>query len=90
MSVLATEDHLIRGSFDPAKNYDDNIDNKEAMGMTTGVYPPMFHYLRKYGMYVFRFFKNFRWVYVIIDDKLPCYNKEGFGTPELVFGRCRS
>ena len=57
--------------------------------MTCGVYPPMFHYLRKYGMYVFRFYKNNGWRYVIIDDKLPCYNKR-YGDAELVFGRCRS
>ena len=89
MSVLATEDAYIRGSFDPSKNEDGKIDDKEAKGMTMGCYPPMFHYLRKYGMYVFRFFKNYGWRYVIIDDKLPCY-KKNYGEPELVFGRCRS
>jgi len=57
--------------------------------MTIGVYPPMFHYLRKYGMYVMRFFKDYSWRYVIIDDRLPCYNR-GYGEPELVFGKCRS
>ena len=57
--------------------------------MTTGVYPPMFHYLRKYGMYVFRFYKNYGWRYVIINDRLPCYNK-AYGVKDLVFGRCRS
>jgi hypothetical protein len=55
--------------------------------MRFGVYPPMFHYLRKYGMYVMRFFKNYKWRYVIIDDRLPCYNR-GYGDPELVFGKC--
>jgi len=57
--------------------------------MRMGVYPPMFHYLRKYGMYVMRFFKNYGWRYVIIDDRLPCYNR-GYGEPELVFGKCKS
>ena len=89
LSVLATEDAYIRGSFDPSKNMDDEIDNNEAKGMTSGVYPPMFHYLRKYGMFVFRFFKNYRWRYVIIDDRIPCY-KRGYGEPEIVFGKCRS
>ena len=89
LSVLATEDAYIRGSFDPEKNTDDEISNYEAKGMTSGVYPPMFHYLRKYGMYVFRFFKNYKWRYVIIDDRLPCY-KRGYGEPEIVFGKCRS
>ena len=89
LSVLATEDAFIRGSFDPEKNTDDEINNNEAKGMTSGVYPPMFHYLRKYGMYVFRFFKNYRWRYVIVDDRLPCY-KKNYGEPEIVFGKCRS
>ena len=57
--------------------------------MSAGVYPPMFHYLRFYGMYVFRFYKNYGWRYVIIDDKLPCY-KKSFGDKDLVFARCRS
>jgi len=57
--------------------------------MLEGVYPPMFHYLRKYGMYVMRFFKNYSWRYVIIDDRIPCYKKE-YGNPDIVFGRCSS
>jgi len=89
LSVLATNDAYIRGSFDPEKNTDGEISNLEAAGMTCGVYPPMFHYLRKHGMYVFRFFKNYSWIYVIIDDRLPCY-KRSYGDPEIVFGRCRS
>jgi len=40
-------------------------------------------------MYVFRFFKNYQWRYVIIDDRLPCY-KRGYGEPELVYGKCRA
>lgn len=39
-------------------------------------------------MYVMRFFKNYKWRYVIIDDRLPCYNR-GYGDPELVFGKCK-
>jgi hypothetical protein len=89
LSVLATDDPLLRGSFDKSKNEDGLIDNDEAAAMTSGVYPPMFHYLRKYGMYVFRFYKNNGWRYVIIDDRLPCY-KKSYGDKELVFGRCRS
>lgn len=48
----------------------------------------MFHYLRKYGMYVIRFFKNYKWCYVIIDDRLPC-QKKGYEGLKLVFARCR-
>ncbi len=56
--------------------------------MGTGVYAPMFHYLRKHGMYIIRFFKNYKWRYVIIDDRLPCFDK--YGVKEVVFARCRS
>lgn len=49
-----------------------------------GVYPPIFHIYRKKGMYIFKFYKNFQWLYVLIDDRLP-YDTEG---EELVFGRC--
>jgi len=50
LSVLATDDALLRGSFDSTKNTDSDINDEEAMAMTSGVYPPMFHYLRKFGM----------------------------------------
>lgn len=40
--------------------------------MSEGVYPPMFHFLSKYGIFIFKFYKNFEWRYVIIDDKIPC------------------
>ncbi len=55
--------------------------------MTMGVYPMIFHFLAKYGIYVFKFFKNFEWVYVMIDDKLPCF-AGSIQNPDLVFGRC--
>ena len=63
MSVLATEDKYLRGEFNPNEFKerdvkDRKINNRDAAGMTSGVYPPMFHYLRKYGIYVFRFFKE--------------------------------
>lgn len=36
-----------------------------------------FHKYRKYGLYVFRFFKNGgKMYYVIIDDRLPALTKE--------------
>ena len=46
----------------------------------------MFHYLRQYGIYVMRFYKNFDWKYVIIDDLLPCF--KSYKGPELIFGKC--
>ena len=50
-----------------------------------GIYCPMFHFLREWGIYVIRFFKNYSWRYVIIDDRLPCFTSTG--TPEIVFGK---
>ena len=38
--------------------------------MTTGVYPPLFHYFRKFGIYVMRFFKDGRYRFVLIDSRL--------------------
>ncbi len=47
------------------------------------MYPAIFHIYRKKGIYVFKFFKNFEWVYVIIDDRLPCIDNSP------VFGSCK-
>jgi hypothetical protein len=48
------------------------------------VYPPIFHKFRNRGVYVLRFFKNFEWIYVIIDQRLPVDKKTG----KPVFGHC--
>ena len=50
-----------------------------------GVYPPIFHRFRLRGLYVLRFFKNFRWVYVIVDDRLPV----NIESKQPVFGTCK-
>ena len=41
--------------------------------MMSGVYPPIFHSLREYGLYVMRFCVDDQWVYVIIDDRIPVH-----------------
>jgi calpain len=41
------------------------------------VYPPIFHLYRKKALYVMKFFKDFKWRYVIIDERLPCYRGNG-------------
>ena len=63
--------------------YDPNmiIDKDLATILSNGVYPPIFHKFKAFGLYVFKIFKNFNWIYVIIDDRVPCKN----GKP--VFGR---
>lgn len=60
------------------------IDKDLASSLSKGVYPPIFHRYRSNGLYVIRFFKNFEWIYVIIDDRLPV-SKE---SKKLVFGTC--
>jgi len=52
--------------------------------MSVGVYPPIFHKFRKVGLFVLRFFKNFEWIYVIIDQRIPVNIK----TKQPVFGHC--
>jgi len=49
-----------------------------------GVYPPIFHPLSRYGLYVLRFYKNCSWRYVIIDDRIPC-KKKGVGEYDYIF-----
>jgi hypothetical protein len=56
-----------------------------AYNLSKGVYPPLFHMYRKKGIYVLRFFKDFKWRYVIIDDRLPCGTNNG----QPVFGKCK-
>ena len=70
---------------------DKNLDSEEYAMLSTGVYPPIFHSFRKKGIFCFRFFKNFRWRYVLVDNRLPCnkiYNDNQ--TPALLYGKCRS
>lgn len=91
LSVIATKDYLLRGEFSPNILDDGEIDDEENVMLSTGVYPPIFHSFRKKGIFCFRFFKNFAWRYVIIDDRLPCqkiFNKNQ--TPTLLYGKCRS
>jgi len=67
MSIVATNDSLIRGNFLPLKERLENLSNEDANNMQIGIYPPLFHYLRDFGIYVFRFFKDFKWRYVRIN-----------------------
>jgi hypothetical protein len=85
LSLIAQEDKLIRGDFIPNKDNIKEISDEEAQQMRTGLYPPMFHFLAPFGIYVFRFFKNFKWRWVVIDDRLCC--KEN---AEIVYGQCTS
>ena len=91
LSVLATKDYLLRGEFSEDILADKKIDTEENIMLSTGVYPPIFHSFRKKGIFCFRFFKNFKWRYVLVDNRLPCnkiYNDNQ--TPTLLYGQCRA
>ena len=87
ISVLATRDELIMGGR-AGMEYDPNmiVDKEIADLLSKGVYPPIFHKFRKIGLYVIRIFKNFTWIYVIVDERLPISKT----TKLPVFGRCRN
>ena len=91
LSVLATKDYLLRGEFNEDILADKEIDSEHNTMLSTGVYPPIFHSFRKKGIFCFRFFKNFKWRYVLVDSRLPCckiYNDNQ--TPVLIYGKCRA
>ena len=77
MSVLATRDELIRGGRAGMEYNPNMIVGKDiAYLLSQGVYPPIFHKYRTVGLYVLRFFKNFQWIYVIIDSRIVVDKKK--------------
>ena len=91
LSVIATKDHLLRGQFEYSIVDDGDIDDLENIMLSTGVYPPIFHRFRSKNLFCFKFFKNGKWRYVIIDDKLPCRKIFQKGqVPKLIYARCRN
>lgn len=66
--------------------YDSNmiVDKEIAALLSKGVYPPIFHKYRQIGLYVIRIFKNFTWVYVLVDERVIVDKKTGVP----IFGRC--
>lgn len=87
--MLANRDELIKGGTGnlDLKNIDTSklvIDQHTASSMSKGVYPPIFHPFRKYGLYVMRFNKNYHWRYVLIDERIPMFASND----EPLFGRC--
>jgi len=85
--MLAVRDELLVGGR-KGMEYDDNmiIDKDIASILSNGVYPPIFHKFRNFGLYVIRIFKDFNWIYVIIDNRVPVNKKTG----KPVFGRAQS
>ena len=90
LSVIATKDYLLRGEFNKAILEDGKIDEEEIKMMSEGIYPPIFHSFSTKGIYCFRFYKNFKWRYVLIDDRLPCYSVYNENqTKKPIFAHCR-
>jgi calpain, invertebrate len=86
MSVLATRDELLIGGRRGMEYDEDMIIDKEiASLLSNGVYPPIFHKFRSIGLFVIRIFKNFKWIYVVIDERIPVDIK----SKQPVFGKCR-
>ena len=90
LSVIATKDYLLRGEFSDDILADKKIDEEENIMLSTGIYPPIFHSFRKKGIFCFKFFKNFKWRYVLVDSRLPCIKVYNNQTPTLLYGQCRA
>ena len=83
LSVCANKDELIVGGLpgiDPVEGM--IVDNTFANECSKGIFAPIFHKYRAKGIYCLRFFKNFNWVYCIVDERFPCKK----GTKDLCFG----
>jgi calpain len=89
LSIIATNDEYLYNDININEIKNKSISDELAHKLTKGVYPKIFHFLEKFGMYVFRFFKNYQWVYVIIDDRIPCYSGDA-QNPQIVFAKCHS
>ena len=90
LSIMATKDYLLRGEFNKNILEDGKIDEEEIKMMSEGVYPPIFHSFSQKGIYCFRFFKNLKWRYVIIDKRFSCGKINHPCQPiNLIFGHCR-
>ena len=46
LSIIAQDDTLLKGNFEPNKNNVEEISDKEVAEMSMGVYPPVFHFTR--------------------------------------------
>lgn len=85
MAVLVNRDELLVGGRRGLEYRPDMIVDKEiATILSNGVYPPIFHRFRSKGLFVIRIFKNFKWIYVIIDERIPI----DIRSRKPVFGAC--
>lgn len=72
LSVACQRDELVIGGME-GLDYDAEmiVDKEISTNLSRGVFPPIFHKFRSRGIYVMRYFKNFNWIYVIIDERIP-------------------
>lgn len=68
LSIITADDELVKGkTIDKnKKSSDSNMTN-----LSYGIHPIMFHLFEKYGLYVFKFYKSFKPVYVVVDELFP-------------------
>ena len=76
MSIIASNDEYIRGK-------DISYCQRHPEFLTYGIHPQLFHCFAEYGMYVFKFFKNFKPIYVVVDDLFPIEES----SYELIFAK---
>jgi Ca2+-binding EF-hand superfamily protein len=88
LSVMALRDDLLYGNMEDV-NDPSEITIQNAKFMNKGVYSGIFHNLKDVGMFVFKFFINSAWRWVIVDDRLPMFVDSASGNSEYVFGHCR-
>ena len=86
MSSIAARDNLLVGGVENMDYGNMVVDKSVAAACSNGVYPPVFHRYRSRGLYVIRIYKDFTWVYVIIDSRIPVDKK----TRLPCFGRCKT
>ena len=59
LAIIAKDDKLIAGEKDFTKLQNLPLD-QVLKKLNSGIYPPIFHFLQKCGIYVLRFFKNLK------------------------------
>ena len=77
-----------KGMFQEFLLHSDQINTQTASKVSKGIYPPVFHMLSSKGLYVFKFFKNSAWRWVIVDDRVPLWTRGK--QHEFVFACCRN
>ena len=76
LSIIANREEYIKGyPYDRCK--------KDQASAIYGVNPYLFKFFTQFGMYIFKFYKKFQPVYVVVDDLFPVQT----GVEELLFAK---